>query len=112
MSTRPLRRAAIYVKEAAGYPDSENSKELQLRHCEEFCKIHDLEIVARYYDGVGMRQDFDWMMAEATQDDPPFNFIVVYRLRNFSWSLEESVLCRDRLRTSEVTLVSTKENSP
>ena len=29
MSTRPVKRAAIYVKEAAGYPDGENSKELQ-----------------------------------------------------------------------------------
>ena len=29
-------RAAIYVKEAAGYPDGENSKELQVDHCEEF----------------------------------------------------------------------------
>ena len=56
------KKAAIYVKETAGYPDGENSKELQLHHCEEFCKIHDLDIVARYYDGVSIRHDFDWMM--------------------------------------------------
>ena len=35
-------------------------------------------------------------MGEATQDEPPFNFIVVYKLRNFSWSLDETVLSRDR----------------
>ena len=105
------KKAAVYVKEAAGYPDGENSKELQLRYCEAFCMDHDLDIVARYYDGVGIRHDFDWMMGEATQDDPPFSFIVVYKLRNFSWSLEETVLCRDRLRASGVSLVSTAETS-
>ena len=104
-------KAAIYVKEAAGYPDGENSKELQQHHCEEFCQIHGLDIVARYYDGVGIRHDFDWMMGEATQDDPPFRFIVVYKLRNFSWSLEETILCRDRLRANGVSLVSTAETS-
>ena len=90
MSTRPVRRAAIYVKETAGYHPEENTKELQLRHCEEFCKTHGLEITARYHDAPGIRHDFDWMMGEATQDAPPFDCIVVYRLLNFSWSLDEN----------------------
>ena len=112
MPTRPLSRAAIYIKETAGYHPEENSKELQTHHCEKFCKYHDLEIVARYYDAPGIRHDFDWMMGEATQDNLPSEYIVVYRLRNFSWSLEETVLCRDRLKASGVTLVSTMESSP
>ena len=112
MSTTPVRRAAIYIKEVAGDHDGENSKELQSHHCEEFCKYHDLDIVARYHDALGIRHDFDWMMGEATQENPPFEYIVVYRLRNFSWSLDETVLCRDRLTVSGVTLVSTMESSP
>ena len=112
MPTTPRAKAAVYIKEAAGYPDGENSKELQLHHCEEFCQYHDLDIVARYHDPIGVRNDFEWMMGEATQDDPPFIYIVVYRLRNFSWSLDETVLCRDRLKASGVTLVSTMESSP
>ena len=106
------KNAAIYVKETAGYPDGENTKELQLHHCEKFCKIHDFHIVARYYDGVGIRHDFDWMMGEATQDAPPFYFIVVYKLRNLSWSQEETVLCRGRLSANGVSLVSTMDSSP
>ncbi len=106
------KKAAIYVKENAGYPDGENSKELQLRHCEEFCQHHGLDIAARYHDPTGVRNDFDWMMSEATQGGPPFNFIVVYKLRNFSWLLEETVLCRDRLSANGVSLVSTTESSP
>ena len=84
---RPHAKAAIYTKEAAGYPGGENSKELQLHHCEKFCQYHDLEIIARYHDPADVRTDFEWMMGEATQDDPPFEYIVVYKLRNFSWSL-------------------------
>ena len=112
MSTTTRAKAVVYIKEAAGYPNGENSKELQLRHCQEFCKYHDLEIVARYHDPIGVRNDFDWMMGEATQDEPPFDYIVVYRHRNFSWSLDETVLCRDRLKASGVTLVSTMESPP
>ena len=111
MSTPTHAKAAIYIKEAAGYPNGENTKELQLHHCEEFCQYHDLEITARYHDPAGVRSDFEWMMGEATQDDPPFQFIVVYKLRNFSWSLDETVLCRNRLKASGVTLVSTMESS-
>lgn len=112
MQTTADKRAAIYIKEAPVYHPDENSKELQLQHCEEFCRAHELEIVARYHDPPGIRHNFEWMMVEATQDDPPFHYIVVYKLRNFSWSLDETVLSRDKLRASGVTLVSTTENSP
>ena len=37
MPTTAPGRAVIYVKEAAGYPDGENSKELQSSECEDFC---------------------------------------------------------------------------
>ena len=51
------------------------------------------------------------MMSDSTLDDSPSNFIIVHKLRNFSWSPEETVLCRDRAKASGITLVSTKESS-
>ena len=33
------------------------------------------------------------------------------KLRNFSWSLDETVLCRDRLKVNGVSLLSTAEIS-
>ena len=107
-----MGQAAIYTKETAGHHPGENSRELQSRHCEAFCRPHELEIVTRYHDPAGVRHDFEWMMGEATQDDPPFHYIVVYKLRNFPWFLDETVLCRDRLEASGVTLVSTAESRP
>lgn len=82
--TTSNKKAAIYVKKAAGYPDGENSKDLQIHHCEEFCHYQGLDIVARYHDPTGVRKDFDRMMSEATQDAPPSDYIVVYKLCNFS----------------------------
>ncbi len=111
MPTTAPTRAAIYIKEAAGYPDGENSKELQTEECEKFCLIQGFEISTRYRDPPGIRHQFNWMMGEATEDDPPFDVIVVYKLRNFSWSLDETVLCRDRLKANGVSLLSTAEIS-
>ncbi|MYC38100.1 MAG: recombinase family protein [Chloroflexi bacterium] len=106
-----MQHAAIYVKEAAGYPEGENTQEHQTRECESYCNVHGLRITARYYDSAGCRQEFQQMMEDATKDAPPFDTIVVWKLRNFSWSLEETILCRDRLRANGVTLISTKESS-
>ena len=36
MQNAPTHRAAIYIKETAGYPNGENSREIQVHHCEEF----------------------------------------------------------------------------
>ena len=111
MQTKALTRTAIYIKEAAGYPDGENSKELQTEECEKFCLAQRFEINTRYYDPPGSRHQFDWMMGEATDEEQPFDVIVVYKLRNFSWSLDETVLCRDRLKANGVSLLSTAEIS-
>ena len=111
MPTTAPTRAAIYIKETAGYPDGENSKELQTSECEQFCRAEGFKITARYYDPPGDRRQFDWMMGEATDDEPPFDVIVVYKLRNFSWSLDETVLCRARLKANGVSLLSTAEIS-
>lgn len=99
-------KAAIYVKETAGDLHQEHTGEIQTRECEGYCEAHGLDITARYYDGPGSRVDFDRMMEEATSDAPPFGVIVVRRRQNFSWSLDETVLCRDRLDASGVSLLS------
>ena len=51
-------------------------------------------------------------MGEATQNDPPFQFIIGYKLRNFTWPLDERLICRNQLRASRVTLVLAVESSP
>ena len=113
MQTTAVRKTAIYIKETAGYHPEENSKELQQHGtAKSSAKPTSSRSSPATMTLPGIRHDFEWMMGEATQDEPPFQYIVVYKLRNFSWSLDETVLCRDRLRASGVTLVSTMESSP
>lgn len=52
---RAMQHAAIYVKEAAGYPEGENTQELQTHECESYGGVHGLRITARYYDSPGSR---------------------------------------------------------
>ena len=78
------KKAAVYVKEAAGSPGGENSEELQTEGCEEFCAAHGLEIAARSYDAPGTRKDLGRMMEDATKEARPFDTIVQWKLRNFS----------------------------
>ena len=111
MPTTAPTRAAIYIKETAGYPNGENSKELQTSECENFCLAEGFKITTRYHDPPGDRRQFDWMMGEATDDEPPFDVIIVYKLRNFSWSLDETVLCRARLKANGISFLSTAEIS-
>ena len=49
------------------------------------------------------------MISEATQDDSPPDFIVVWKLNRFSMPLEETIELRDKLRFVGTRLVSTTE---
>ena len=111
MSNTAPTRAAIYIKETTGYLNGENSKELQKEDCEKFCLAEEFRITNSYFDPPRDRRQFDWMMVEATDDQPLFDVIVVYKLRNFSWSLDETGLCRARLKANGVSLLSTAEIS-
>ena len=69
----------------------------------------DLTVSATFRDTAGSREEFTKMMSEATRDDSPLDFIVVWKLHLFSISLEETIELRDRLRRVGTKLVSTTE---
>ena len=92
MQSTAVNRAAIYVKANAGnFPESAEP-DTQLAESERFCKDRGLDVAARYSDGLRSREEFQRMMADAAGENPPFDHVVVWRLRYFAWSLEESVL--------------------
>ena len=47
------------------------------------------------------------MISEATRDNSPLDYIVVWKLNRFSMSLEETIELRDKLRRVGTRLVST-----
>ena len=52
------------------------------------------------------------MMNDATGENPPFDHVVVWKLRYFAWNLDESIQARDQLAASSVRLLSVKEKLP
>ena len=107
-----VNRAAIYVKANAGNSPDGAERPTQMDESEELCKQRALDVAARYSDEPRSCQEFQRMMDDATGDKPPFDPIVVWKLRYFAWSLDESILARDKLAASGIRLLSVKEKLP
>ena len=86
--------------------------ETQLAESEEFCKNMGLGVVTRYNDDFESREAFQRMMADATGENAPFDHVVVWKLRYFARSLEESVLAGEKLAANGVRVLSVKERMP
>ena len=80
-----VNRAAIYVKATAGNSSEGAERPTQMDDSEEFCKKRALDVAVRYSDDLKSREEFQRMMDDATGENPPFEHIVVWKLRYFSW---------------------------
>ena len=109
MENQAVNRAAIYVKSTARLGPEDADRETQIEESLDFCKDHGVDVAVQYSDDTGSREEFERMMADATGERPPFDHFVVWKLKYFAMTLEESVLCRDRLAKNGVRLLSVKE---
>ena len=107
-----VNRAAIYVQGTAGNSPDGAERPTQMEESEEFCGQKGLNVTARYSDEPMSRQEFQRMMNDATGENPPFDHVVVWKLRYFAWNLDESIQARDQLAASSVRLLSVKEKLP
>ena len=104
-----MKQAAIYVRDPLTKDGNIISKEDQETACRDYCLARGLTVSATFRDTPGSRDEFRRMISEATQDDSPLDFIVVWKLNRFSMSLEETIELRDKLRRVNTKLVSTTE---
>ena len=107
-----INRAAIYVKATAGNSREGAERSTQMDEAEQFCKERGLHVTARYSDDQGVREEFRKMMGDATGQNPPFDHVVVWRLRYFAWDLDESIQARNQLAANGIRLLSVKEQLP
>ena len=112
MPKPPVNRAAIYVKTTAGNSPDGAERSTQIDDSEQFCRQRRLDVAARYSDERNSRQEFQRMMDDATGGNPPFDPVVVWKLRYFAWNLDESIQARDKLAASGIQLLSVKERLP
>ena len=68
-----------------------------------------LEPAIQFTDMNGSRQEFDWMMAQATSENPPFRWILVYDYSRFSRSMKDWQRWRAELEANGVQVISIEE---
>ena len=112
MQKTAVNRAAIYVKSPGRLSQSDADRQTQMGETVEFCEGRNLELSAWFGDAQDSREGFRHMMTEATGGEARFDHVVVWRLRYFAWSLEESVLAQQKLTDNGVRLLSVKERLP
>ena len=99
-------QATLYARDSAGNQDSSEARDAQLKGVREYAAKNELEPVKEYTDTGGGRDQFERMMADATQENPPFQQILVYDLGRFPRSPQEFREQRARLEADGVTLRS------
>ena len=83
-----MKQAAIYVRDPLTKDGNIISKDDQETACRDYCLARGLTVSATFRDTPGSRDEFRRMISEATQNDSPLDFIVVWKLNRFSMSLE------------------------
>ena len=109
MQKKALNRAAIYVKSPSRLSQNNADRQTQMAETVEFFQGRSLETGTWFGDPKDSREGFRQMMTEATGGEPRFDYVVVWKLRYFAWTLEESVLAREKLAASRVRVLSVKE---
>ena len=67
---------ALYARSAREDEDAHLDAEDQLEAMRAFAEQNNMEPVARFVDKYGSREEFDWMLAQATSDNPPFRLVL------------------------------------
>ena len=81
----------------------------QLEHMKMGAERHGLEPVSHFTDMNGSREEFGWMMAQATSDNPPFQGIMVYDISRFSRSVQDWKRWMAELEANGVRVISIEE---
>ena len=102
-----LRPVALYARSSA--IDQEQaviSEEAQLGIMREYAEENGMHPVSHFADKHGSREEFDWMMAQATSDNPPFRTILIYSLDRLTRSALEMKALLDELEANGLELIS------
>ena len=103
-----MQQAAIYARHPLTTPGSSISKKDQETTCR-CCQATGLAVSPTFRDNAGARNQSTGMISEATRDDSPLDFIVIWKLHRFSISMEETIEQRDKRRQVGTRMVSITE---
>ena len=107
MTTIEAKPIAIYARTPAG---DELSMNAQIEKGREYAEEKGRTVAREYCDAQGSREQFAQMMADADQETPPFEEIVVWSFSRFSRSAQEFRDCTAKLEARSIKVVSIDES--
>ena len=110
--TEMLTPVALYARDSSRIDEEESTirVESQLNAMREYAKSNQMFPISHFVDKFGNREEFDWMMAQATSDNPPFRTILVYSRNRLTRSANELMALLDELETKGLDLVSVTQH--
>lgn len=104
--TETLTPVALYARISSRGEEAERSVQAQLDAMRDYAERNHMSPVSHFVDKYGNREEFDWMMAQATSDKPPFRTTLVYQLDRLTRSAREFVALTEELTANGLELIS------
>ena len=82
------------------------SNEAQLEAMREYAQRNGMEPVSHFVDGPGSKEEFDWMLSQATSGNPPFRIILIYSFNRLTRSAAEWSALTEETRAKGVDVIS------
>ena len=100
------KTVALYVRISSEHEEAARPVEAQLDAIRDYAERNDMQAVSHFVDKYGSREEFDWMMAQATSDNPPFLTVMVYSLDRLTRSATELMALTEELAANGLEIIS------
>ena len=106
-----LTPAALYARSSSVNQEEHaaRSVQAQLDAVRDYAEGDHMSPVSHFVAKSGSREEFDWMMAQATSDNPPFRTILVYSFNRLTRSGTELWAIPDELTANGLEVISIRE---
>lgn len=97
--------AALYVR-SSSLLEAEETVQAQLTALRDYAQRNGFRPINHFVDAGNSREEFDWMMAQATSDNPPFRTILIYAYSRLTRSADEITTLLAELSANGLTVIS------
>ena len=104
--TQTLTTVALYARTSANRHDVDQSIQAQLDAMRDYAERNRMRPVSHFVDTRGSREEFDWMMAQATSDSPPFRTVLVYSFDRLTRSHTEMKTLLEELTDNGLEIIA------
>ena len=102
-----LTPVALYARTSTtNQEDADQSLQAQLNAMREYTEGNHMRPVSHFVDKHGSREEFDWMMAQATSDSPPFRTVLVYSFDQLTRSHTEMKILLEELTDNGLEIIA------